>query len=142
MKPVKIPKRVNTAWDWAEKHIMILATIAMLAVAAGTVLILPAVAALVVGIFIGAVVVQRRMKRRVRRLRAELDDLLRENGALRHQKTVLASGVIAAEAQPTATLPVIREAASDTEPRKERPSGTSSDQETMRLEILPEDLPE
>lgn len=126
---MKIPKRVNTAWDWAEKHSRILGVIAVLVVAALTALWLPALAALFVGVFVGAVAVHRRMMARVRRLRAEMDDLLRENGALRHEKTVLASGVIAAESQPTAALLVIPEV----EPKP-------SDQETKRFRILPSDL--
>jgi hypothetical protein len=126
---VKIPKRVNTAWDWVDKHIRILRIIAVLVVAALTSLWLPALAALVVGVFVGGVAVQRRMMPRVRRLRAEVDDLLRENGALRHEKTVLASGVIAAQSQPTTALLVIPEA----EPKP-------SDQETKRLKILPSDF--
>lgn len=129
---MKIPKRVNTAWDWAEKHYRALAFIVVLLVAAGAALILPALAALVLGGFAGAVVAHRRMSRRVRRLRAELDDLLRENGALRHQKTVLASGVIAAEAQPTAALLVIP---ADLDEAPDPP-----DEDTKRLEILPDDL--
>jgi hypothetical protein len=129
---VKIPKRVNTAWDWVEKHFTALAFIAVLLVAAGTALVLPTLAALVLGGFAGAVAVHRRMSRRVRRLRAELDDLLRENGALRHQKAVLASGVIAAAAQPTAALLMI--------PAELDEHAEPSAEDTKRLEILPDDF--
>jgi hypothetical protein len=129
---VKIPKRVNTAWDWAEKHFKVLAVIVVVLAAAGAGLILPALAALLLGVVAGAVVVHRRMSRRIRRLRTELDDLLRENGALRHQRTVLASGVIAAEAQPTAAILVIPSELDENAP----------DEDTKRLEILPDDLPE
>lgn len=131
---MKIPKRVNTAWDWAEKHFKVLAVIVVLLAAAGAGLILPALAALLLGMVGGAVVVHRRMSRRLRRLRTELDDVLRENGALRHQKTVLASGVIAAEAQPTAAILMI--------PSELDEHVKPADEETKRLEILPDDLPE
>ena len=50
-----------------------------------------------------------RLSRRIARARAEVDDLLRENGALRHRNTILASGVITRGAQETQALVAIPE---------------------------------
>jgi hypothetical protein len=126
---VRIPKRVNTAWDWAEKNAGLLGCVVMLVVAVGTALVLPTLAALAIGVFLGAVVVHRRMRARERRLRAQIDDLLRENGALRHERTMLASGVIEAQERDTVALMIIPE-----EPEPE-PEG-----DTKRLPILPDQL--
>ncbi|GAA2111845.1 hypothetical protein [Actinomadura alba] len=104
---MKIPKPVNAAWDWVEGHIRPIALVVVLFIAAGTVLWIPQIAAFVVGVAIGGLVVQMRMAKRLTRLRAEADDLLRENGSLRHEKTVLASGVISSQALLTQRLPVI-----------------------------------
>lgn len=70
---------------------------------------LPALAAVIAGLVIGGMAVQIRMGRRVARLRAEIDDLLRETGSLRHQKNVLGSGVIEAQTMITKKLIVIPE---------------------------------
>jgi hypothetical protein len=104
---VKIPKPVNAAWDWVEKHFRLVALVAALMLAASTVFWIPLLAAFIVGATVGGVVVQLRMAGRVTGLRAEADDLLRENGALRHEKTVLASGVISSQTLLTQRLPVI-----------------------------------
>lgn len=106
---MKIPKHVNTAWDWVEDHVRVLAVILTLAVAGLAWLWIPLLAAFVVGAVLGAFAVRSRMTGRVTRLRAEVDDLLRENGALRHQKTVLASGVLSSQTLLTQRLPMIRE---------------------------------
>jgi hypothetical protein len=50
-----------------------------------------------------------RLSRRISRARADVDNLLRENGALRHRNTVLASGVITRESQETQALVSIPE---------------------------------
>jgi hypothetical protein len=104
---VKIPKPVNAAWDWAEAHIRPIALVVSLCIAAGTVLWISQLAAFVVGVTIGGLVVQTRMAARVARLRAEADDLLRENGSLRHRNTILTSGVISSQALLTQRLPMI-----------------------------------
>jgi hypothetical protein len=110
---VKIPKPVNAAWDWVEDHVRLIALVVALMIAASTVLWIPLLAAFVVGATAGGVVVQLRMAERVTRLRAETDDLLRENGALRHEKTVLASGVLSSQTLLTQRLPMIPDAPED-----------------------------
>ncbi|WP_433334219.1 hypothetical protein [Spirillospora sp. CA-294931] len=114
---MRIPKRVNAVLDWAEQHVGALAVVialvvAMVAVAAATLaptlIGLPA-AGFVLGAAFGAFAVHLRMNKRVMRVRREVDDLLRENGALRHRNTVLASGVITREAQTTQALVAIPE---------------------------------
>jgi hypothetical protein len=110
---VKIPKPVNAAWDWVEDHVRLIALVVAVMIAASTVLWIPLLAAFVVGATVGGVVVQLRMAARVTRLRDETDDLLRENGALRHEKTVLASGVISSQALLTQRLPMITDVSED-----------------------------
>jgi membrane protein YdbS with pleckstrin-like domain len=107
---VKIPKHVNTVWDWVDAHIRLLLLIAALVIAAVAGLWIPLLSVFVVGAVAGGLAVQARIGRRVTRLRAEVDELLRENGALRHEKTMLSSGVITSEMLLTQRLPVIREA--------------------------------
>lgn len=104
---MRIPKRVNDAWDWAEKHRRGLTATATLILAAVLAVFLPVFAVLLLGLVAGAVIVYLRMSARQRRLHAEIDELLRQNGALRHQRTVLASGLITAEERPTQALMVI-----------------------------------
>ena len=104
---MKIPKPINAAWDWVEEHFRLIALVVTLLIAAWTVFWIPLLAAFVVGATVGGVVVQLRMAVRLTGLRAETDDLLRENGALRHEKTVLASGVMSAQTLLTQRLPVI-----------------------------------
>lgn len=104
---MKIPKPVNAAWDWVEAHIRPIALVVTLCIAAGTALWISQIAAFVVGVTIGGLLVQKRMAARVTRLRAEADDLLRENGSLRHKNTVLTSGVISSQTLLTQRLPMI-----------------------------------
>jgi uncharacterized membrane-anchored protein YhcB (DUF1043 family) len=80
-----------------------------LAVAALAVLWMPALAALAVGVVVGGVAVHYRMSAKVARLRAEADDLLRENGALRHEKTVIAKATSTSGSVLTQKLPSIPE---------------------------------
>src|SRR5512139_2853481 len=104
---VRIPKRVNAVWDWAEDHgVAVVVTMMLLAVAA-TALWLPAFAAAFAGLIAGGLVVRLRMAKRAARMRAEIDELLRENGALRHQNTRMVKGAIAAGAVVTQRLPII-----------------------------------
>jgi hypothetical protein len=106
---VKIPRRLNAALDWATDHARIILTVVPLVVAAVAVLWMPAVAAFVVGIGVGGVTVHYRMSARVARLRAEADDLLRENGALRHEKTLIAKTADPSGSVLTQKLPSIPE---------------------------------
>ncbi|MBW8486645.1 hypothetical protein [Actinomadura parmotrematis] len=106
---MRIPKPVNAALDWAEGHRKALAAVVALILAAAAVLGAPPavgypVAAFIVGLAAGGFWVHVRMARRVARVRAEVDDLLRQNGALRHRNNVLASGVITRESQATQAL--------------------------------------
>jgi hypothetical protein len=110
---VKIPRRLNAVLDWAAGNARIILVILPLAVAAIVVMWMPALAAFAVGVGVGGVVVHVRMSARVARLRDEADDLLRENGALRHEKTVIAkAGARAATSESVLTqkLPSIPEA--------------------------------
>lgn len=104
---MRIPKRVNAAWDWVETHARGVAVTVMLVGVAATALWLPAFATAIAGALAGALAVHTRMSARTERLRAEIDDLLRENGSLRHQQTVLVKGAASAEALSTLKLPVI-----------------------------------
>jgi hypothetical protein len=106
---VKIPKRLNAALDWAADNTRAILIVLLLAVAAAAALWMPALAALAVGVGVGGVAVHIRMSARVARLRAEADDLLRENGALRHEKTMMAKGNVASGILLTQTLPSIPE---------------------------------
>jgi hypothetical protein len=101
---VRIPKRVNAVLDRAEAHIGALAVVVALAAAAAVAMWIPLVSGFLLGLAAGGFLVHLRKAKRVARLRAEVDDLLRENGALRHRNTVLASGVITREAQVTQAL--------------------------------------
>jgi hypothetical protein len=106
---VKIPRRLNSALDRVADHARIMLIVVPLVVAAIAVLWMPAVAALAVGVGVGSVVVHSRMSKRVARLRAEVDDLLRENGALRHRRTMLARANVTSESVLTQKLPAIPE---------------------------------
>lgn len=111
---MRIPKRVNTVLDWMEQHYPALgAVVALIAVALVAALAPPSVgfpvAGFILGVAAGGFLVHVRSSRRVARARAEVDGLLRENGALRHRNTVLASGVITREAQETQALMSIPE---------------------------------
>lgn len=111
---MRIPKRVNAVLDWMEKHrvalgvVVALAAVALVATLAPPIVGIP-VAGFILGLAAGGFLVHVRATRRAARLRREIDDLLRENGALRHRNTVLASGVITREAQETQALVAIPE---------------------------------
>lgn len=111
---MRIPKRVNTVLDWMEEHYLALGAVITLVVVALVATLLPSsvglpAAGFVLGLAAGGFTVHVRLSRRVARARAEVDALLRENGALRHRNTVLASGVITREAQETQALVSIPE---------------------------------
>lgn len=111
---MRIPKRVNAVLDWMEQHFRALAIVVALVVVALVALLAPPavgfpVAGFVLGVAAGGLLVHVRMSRRIARARADVDNLLRENGALRHRNTVLASGVITREAQETQALVAIPE---------------------------------
>jgi hypothetical protein len=106
---VKIPRRLNAALDWAADNVRAILIALPLAVAAAAVLWMPALAAFAMGVGVGGVAVHIRMSARVARLRAEADDLLRENGALRHEKTMIAKGTVASGSLLTQRLPSIPE---------------------------------
>jgi hypothetical protein len=131
---LRIPKRVNNALDWAEEHIRVITVVTALVVVSVAALWMPALAAFVLGVLVGGFVVRRWMARRMARLRAEADDLLRENGALRHEKTVLSQGVIASSGQLTQRLPVIRPA--DERPAERAPHDRQR-HEVERHEVAP-----
>jgi hypothetical protein len=111
---VRIPKRVNAVLDWVEQHFVALAAVFALLVVALVALLAPAavgfpVAGFVLGTAAGGFLVHMRLSRRIARARSDVDNLLRENGALRHRNTVLASGVITRESQETQALVSIPE---------------------------------
>lgn len=106
---MRIPKPVNTVLDWVEGHAGPLAAVTALVAAAVAALWMPLLAGFILGIAFGGFAVHLRMSKRMSRLRREVDDLLRENGSLRHRNTVLASGVITREAQVTQALVAIPE---------------------------------
>ncbi|TDC97305.1 hypothetical protein [Actinomadura sp. 7K507] len=111
---MRIPKRVNTVLDRMEQHYLALGVVVALVVVALVAVLMPSsvgipAAALILGVAAGGFAVHVRSSRRVARARAEVDNLLRENGALRHRNTVLASGVITREAQETQALVSIPE---------------------------------
>ncbi|MFB4306506.1 hypothetical protein [Actinomadura sp. GTD37] len=111
---MRIPKRVNTVLDWMEQHFVALAAVVALVVVAVVATFAPAavglpVAGFVLGTALGGFLVHLRLSRRIARARADVDNLLRENGALRHRNNVLASGVITRESQETQALVSIPE---------------------------------
>lgn len=111
---MRIPKRVNAVLDWMEQHYLALGVVVALVVVALVASLAPRsvglpVAGFVLGLAAGGFLVHVRLSRRVARARADVDNLLRENGALRHRYTVLASGVITREAQETQALVAIPE---------------------------------
>lgn len=111
---MRIPKRVNAVLDWMEQHFGALAVVVALIVVALAATLAPPlvglpVAGFVVGLAVGGFLVHVRLSRRIARARAEVDDLLRENGALRHRNTILSSGVITRGAQETQALVAIPE---------------------------------
>lgn len=111
---MRIPKRVNAVLDWMEQHFVALGVVVTLVVVALVATLAPVAvgfpaAGLILGAAVGGFLVHIRMSRRLARARADNDNLLRENGALRHRNTVLASGVITREAQETQALVAIPE---------------------------------
>jgi hypothetical protein len=135
---VKIPKRVNNALDWAEDHIRVITVVTALVVVSAAALWMPALAAFVLGVLVGGVAVRWGTSRRLARLRAEADDLLRENGALRHEKTVLSRGVIASSGQLTQKLPIIPRAGVGPENMDSEQVGSEQDGgDFPRTEALP-----
>jgi hypothetical protein len=104
---MKIPRRLNAALDRAAANPRVILIVLPLAVAAVAAMWMPALAAFAVGVGVGGVVVHVRMSAKVARLRAEADDLLRENGALRHEKNVIAKATFASGSLLTQKLPSI-----------------------------------
>ena len=104
---MRIPRRVNAAWDWLEKQVPVIWAVAIVIGVVATARWVPELAAFVLGAAVSGFIVRLRMGARVTKLRAEADDLLRENGALRHEKTMLASGVISKQSLLTQRLPMI-----------------------------------
>jgi hypothetical protein len=148
---VRIPKRVNAVLDWMEQHYLALAAVlALVVVALVATLAPPSVgfpaAGFVLGVAAGGLLVHVRLSRRIARGRADVDNLLRENGALRHRNTVLASGVITREAQETQALVAIPEDYLPGEPAAD-PQGTATLDELLdgddpqTTDELPDELP-
>jgi hypothetical protein len=106
---VKIPRRFNAVLDRAADHARVISIALLLAVAAATAVWIPALAAFAVGVGVGGVAIHVRMSAKVARLRAEADDLLRENGALRHEKRVIAKAGVASGTLLTQRFPSIPE---------------------------------
>lgn len=104
---MRIPKRVDAAWDWAERHGRALSAGTILLIIAVGALWLPALGALVAGMVVGGALVRWRTRRRLARLTADNDQLLRQNGALRHKIALLERGVREQESVTTQRLPSI-----------------------------------
>ncbi|TMQ90491.1 hypothetical protein ETD83_35210 [Actinomadura soli] len=142
---MRIPKRVNTVLDWIEEHYLALGVVVALIAVALVATLAPRsvgipVAAFILGLAAGGFTVHVRSSRRVARVRADVDNLLRENGALRHRNTVLASGVITREAQETQALMSIPE---DDLPLAEGDAhGSDVTQATVTLDELMEGDPQ
>jgi len=104
---VRIPKRVNAVWDWAEQHGRALSAGTILLIVVVGALWLPALGALVAGMVVGGEAVRRRSRRRLERLQSDNDQLLRQNGALRHKVALLEQGIREQASLTTQRLPVI-----------------------------------
>jgi hypothetical protein len=104
---VKIPKSVNSALDWAGQNVRVVAAVGAAVIVSISMWWVPVVAAFVLGLAGGGLTVHLRMSRRQAKLNADIDDLLRQNGALRREKLNLASGVLTRQHQLTHKLPVI-----------------------------------
>ncbi|MEW2356676.1 hypothetical protein [Spirillospora sp. NPDC029432] len=115
---MRIPKRVNTVLDRAERHAGPLLVVIALVAAAVAAMWVPLLAGFILGAAAGGFYVHLRMSKRIARARREVDDLLRENGSLRHRNTVLASGVITREAQVTQALVAIPEVEPNEDPQR------------------------
>jgi hypothetical protein len=110
---LRIPKRVNAAWDWADSHPRVSLAAILLPILAAGALWIPLLAAFVMGLLVGGLVIHYRLHRRIGRLRREVDALLRENGKLVHRNTVLASGVVESGALVTQQILTIPEEAAE-----------------------------
>jgi hypothetical protein len=110
---VKIPRSVNTALDWAGHNGRAVAAVVTVLIVAISVAWAPLLAVFVLGIAVGGFTVHLRMAPRQKVLRTDIDDLLRQNGALRREKLRLASGVLTRESQLTHKMPAIPEEDSD-----------------------------
>ncbi|WP_141582032.1 hypothetical protein [Actinomadura sp. WMMA1423] len=147
---MRIPKRVNAVLDWVEQHLLALAVVVALVVVALVATLAPPavglpVAGFVLGAAAGGLVVHVRMSRRLARARSDNDNLLRENGALRHRNTVLASGVITREAQETQAFVAIPEDDLIDEPADPQVTATLDellDGDPQRTDELPPDDPQ
>ncbi|SEF88046.1 hypothetical protein SAMN04489712_102365 [Thermomonospora echinospora] len=109
---MRIPKRVNAAWDWAESHGRVMALVFLLPILAVGALWSPVLAAFALGAAGGGMVTYTRLSKRITRLRGEVDDLLRECGRLRHRNNMLASGIVQNDVMVTQKLlsiPELRE---------------------------------
>jgi hypothetical protein len=104
---MRIPKRVDAALGRLERHGIALTLTAVLVIAAASVRWLPALATFILGGTLGGLLIHLRSSRHLRRARRENDELLRQNGALRHRNTVLSGGVIARGSQMTEALVAI-----------------------------------
>ena len=104
---MKIPKSVNSALDWAGHNVRVIAAVGVAVIVSISVWWAPVLAGFVLGVAIGGLAVHLRMARRQTRLNADIDDLLRQNGALRREKLTLASGVLTSQHQLTHRLPII-----------------------------------
>lgn len=123
---MKIPKRVNAALDWMGRNARIVAAVGAALIISISVWWIPLLSAFVLGIAIGGISVHQRMAARQAALRTDIDDLLRQNGALRREKLSLASGVIAKQTQLTAKLPVIPEDREQAGAGDRRPRGAAA----------------
>ncbi|MFI0449654.1 hypothetical protein [Actinomadura sp. 6N118] len=98
---MRIPKRLDASLDWVARHLGTAGVVVVLAAATASVTWHPPLAAFILGTGLGVLLVHLRTAKRLTRARSEVNDLLRENGKLRHRNTVLTSGVIARGSQMT-----------------------------------------
>lgn len=110
---MRIPRRVDASLGWLERHIGVLAAIAAMMATAASAIWLPSFGGFVPGLAIGGLFVQLRLAKRLAKARRDIDNLLRDNGALRHRNTVLTSGVIAQGTQVTHKFMPIGDAVAD-----------------------------
>ncbi|OLT13879.1 hypothetical protein BJF79_19520 [Actinomadura sp. CNU-125] len=114
---------------WLEKHRGALAATVALVATAASVMWWPPLAGFVLGIAAGGFGVHLRRANRLAKAKREVDNLLRENGALRHRNTVLSSGVIAQGTQVTHKLmPIVDEVGGRDEPDGTRPLPEADDE--------------
>jgi hypothetical protein len=121
---LKIPKRVNAALDWVAHNVRSVAAVCAALIISFVIWPrVPLLSAFVMGAVLGGTIVYQWSASRQAALRSDIDDLLRQNGALRREKLTLASGVIAKQTQLTAKLPVISE---DPEDTGDQPDGAAA----------------